>query len=76
MLPLRKTYNSLTRTLRIIVMPTEIHDTAQDWWHRTAIRLDRSGDCTEYEELQLNPRVGTSKSSHAFFNRVLAQFVL
>ncbi|KAJ5563044.1 hypothetical protein N7535_002509 [Penicillium sp. DV-2018c] len=56
----RKSYDSLRCTLRIMVMPTEIHDVPLAWWHQTALRFSESGDCTDYELRQLDPGVGTT----------------
>ncbi|KAJ5923058.1 hypothetical protein N7516_010761 [Penicillium verrucosum] len=42
-------------------MPTEVHDSCQDWWRLSEINLRRIGDLTEEEQAQLDVRVGTSK---------------
>lgn len=65
---LRKTYDSLTAVLRIKVMPTEVHDSCQDWWRLSEINLPRIGDLTEEEQAQLDVRVGTSKIPYIGFS--------
>ncbi|GAB1206584.1 hypothetical protein APSETT445_005274 [Aspergillus pseudonomiae] len=55
----RKTYNSWTKVLRVIVMSTEIHDCVQDWWRLCELDLRDTGVLTSFEQIQLVARVGT-----------------
>ncbi|KAB8258961.1 hypothetical protein BDV32DRAFT_64079 [Aspergillus pseudonomiae] len=56
----RKTYNSWTKVLRVIVMSTEIHDCVQDWWRLCELDLRDTGVLTSFEQIQLVARVGTT----------------
>ncbi|CAP79912.1 Pc12g02850 [Penicillium rubens Wisconsin 54-1255] len=56
----RKTYDSLTKVLRIKVMPTELHDCCQSWWRLSEINLRRIGDLTDDEQAQLDVLVGAT----------------
>jgi hypothetical protein len=65
---LRKTYDSLTKVLRIKVMPTELHDCCQSWWRLSEINLRRIGDLTDDEQAQLDVLVGASKIPYTGFS--------
>ncbi|KAE8310685.1 hypothetical protein BDV41DRAFT_368961 [Aspergillus transmontanensis] len=56
----RKSYNSFAKVLRVTLMPTDIHDCAQDWWQITQMALRNTGDLTDYEQLQIQARVATT----------------
>ncbi|KAJ9238589.1 hypothetical protein DTO169E5_4789 [Paecilomyces variotii] len=59
-IPSRKSYNTITHTLRIRVVFTWIHDCVQGWLTKQLVEWLLNGDITREEELLLHPGVGTT----------------
>jgi hypothetical protein len=53
-------YNSLTKVLQILIMPTDLHDCHQDWIKKELSGMERVGFLTPDEHDSLQMRVGTS----------------
>ena len=53
-------YNSLTKVLQILIMPTELHDCHQHWMDKEMSVMERAGFLTPDERDNLQKGVGTS----------------
>jgi hypothetical protein len=58
---IRFSYNSYTRILNILIMPTEVHDTHQDWVNEEEKKMIFAQFLNQSEALLLKVRVGTSR---------------
>lgn len=62
-LPYRKSLNTKTSTLRMQIMPTEIHDAPQVWMDKQILRLQMEKKISLDERVSIEPRlVGASYS--------------
>ncbi|KAJ9365593.1 hypothetical protein DTO280E4_562 [Paecilomyces variotii] len=59
----RFSYNSYTQVLHILIMPTEVHDTHQDWIEDERIDMMATGFLSYAEGKILKTRVGTTLSA-------------
>lgn len=61
----RSSYNSLTSSLLVRPMPTDLHSSCQEWLVQELLQMAVAGWLTPQETLLLNFSSGTSKTFHS-----------